>query len=106
MRVSTDLQNAFGKYLSLVEKEDSLLPKRQERRQTVRFNEHDYYLVPEESLKYKSTRISYEEYMALVNLATSGMNKRREFPWPHPASSNCGKRNAGTFTYFRKALRH
>jgi Uma2 family endonuclease len=69
MRVSTtDLQNAFGKYLSLVEKEDIIITKNgRSVAKLVRFNEPDYYLVHEESLKYKSTkRISYEEYMALV----------------------------------------
>jgi len=69
VRVSTtDLQNAFGKYLALVEKEDIIITKNGKSvAKLVRFNEPDYFLVHEESLKYKTTkRISYEEYMALV----------------------------------------
>jgi Uma2 family endonuclease len=70
MRVNTtDLQNAFGKYLALVEKEDIIITKNGKSvAKLIRFNEPDYVLVHEESLKYKSTkRISYEEYMALVD---------------------------------------
>jgi prevent-host-death family protein len=70
MRVNTtDLQNTFGKYLSLVEKEDIIITKNGKSvAKLIRYNEPDFFLVHEESLKYKSTkRISYEEYMALVN---------------------------------------
>jgi prevent-host-death family protein len=70
MRVkTTDLQNAFGKYLSLVEKEDIIITKNGKSvAKLIRYNEPDFFLVHEESLKYKSTkRISYEEYLTLVN---------------------------------------
>ncbi len=69
MRVNTtDLQNTFGKYLSLVEKEDIIITKNGKSvAKLIRYNEPDYFFVHEEALKYKSTkRISYEEYMALV----------------------------------------
>lgn len=70
MRVNTtDLQNAFGKYLSLVEKEDIIIVKNGKSvAKLIRYTEPDYFLVHEEAKKYKSLRkISYEEYMALVN---------------------------------------
>lgn len=69
MRINTtDLQNAFGKYLALVEKEDIIITKNGKSvAKLIRFNEPDYFLVHEESLKYKTTRrITYEEYMDLV----------------------------------------
>ena len=69
MRVNTtDLQNAFGKYLSLVEKEDIIITKNGKSvAKLIRYNEPDVFLIHEESLKYKTTkRISYQEYMALV----------------------------------------
>lgn len=69
MRVTTtDIQNAFGKYLSLVEKEDIIITKNgRSVAKLTRYNEPDFFLLHEESLKYKSTRkISYEEYMELV----------------------------------------
>lgn len=69
MRINTtDLQNSFGKYLALVEKEDIIITKNGKSvAKLSRYNEPDFFLVHEESLKYKSTkRISYEEYMALV----------------------------------------
>ncbi|ABI68925.1 Uma2 family endonuclease [Syntrophomonas wolfei] len=70
MRVnSTDLQNAFGKYLSLLEKEDIIITKNgRSVAKLLRYNEPDYFLVHEESKNYKTTkRISYEEYMDLVD---------------------------------------
>ena len=70
MRINTtDLQNAFGKYLSLVEKEDIIITKNGKSvAKLIYYSEPDYFLVHEESVKYKSTkRISYEEYMALVD---------------------------------------
>jgi prevent-host-death family protein len=69
MRITaTDLQNAFGKYLSLVEKEDIIITKNgRSVAKLIRYNEPDFFIVHEETLKYKSTkRISYEEYMELV----------------------------------------
>lgn len=69
MRVNTtDLQNAFGKYLALTEKEDIIITKNGKSvAKLIHFNEPDYFLIHEETLKYKSTRrISYEEYMELV----------------------------------------
>lgn len=70
MRVNTtDLQNAFGKYLSLVEKEDIVIVKNGKSvAKLIRYREPDFFLVHEESNKYKTYRkISYEEYMDLVN---------------------------------------
>jgi len=70
MRInSTDLQNAFGKYLSLLEKEDIIITKNGKSvAKLIRYNEPDYFLVHEESLKYRAAKkISYEEYMALVD---------------------------------------
>lgn len=69
MRVTTtDMQNAFGKYLSLAEKEDIIITKNgRSVAKLTRCNEPDFFLLHEESSKYKSTRrISYEEYMDLV----------------------------------------
>ena len=70
MRVNTtDLQNAFGKYLSLVEKEDIIVTKNGKSvAKLIRYNEPDYFLVHEEAKDYKTTRkISYEVYMELVD---------------------------------------
>lgn len=69
MRVSaTDLQNAFGKYLTLVEKEDIIIVKNGKSvAKLTRYTEPDFFLVHEEAKKYRTTRkVSYEEYMALV----------------------------------------
>ena len=68
MRVnSTDLQNAFGKYLSLVDKEDIIVIKNGKTvAKITKYFEPDFF-VHEEAQNYKSMRkISYEEYMALV----------------------------------------
>ncbi|MEW5919342.1 MAG: type II toxin-antitoxin system prevent-host-death family antitoxin [Bacillota bacterium] len=70
MRVNTtDLQNAFGKYLSLVEKEDIIVVKNGKSvAKLIRYSEPDFFIVHEEAKQYKSPRrISYDEYMALVN---------------------------------------
>ncbi|MEA4925425.1 MAG: type II toxin-antitoxin system prevent-host-death family antitoxin [Syntrophomonadaceae bacterium] len=70
MRVNTtDLQNSFGKYLSLVEKEDIIVTKNGKSvAKLVRYHEPDYYLVHEEAKNYKTTKkVSYEEYMELVD---------------------------------------
>lgn len=70
MRVNTtDLQNAFGKYLSLVEKEDIIIVKNGKSvAKLIHYTEPDFFLVHEEAKKYQSPRrISYEEYMTLVN---------------------------------------
>jgi Uma2 family endonuclease len=69
MRVNTtDLQNAFGKYLALLEKEEIIVVKNGKSvAKLTRYAEPDYCLVHEEANKYKSfKKISYEEYMALV----------------------------------------
>lgn len=70
MRVnSTDLQNAFGKYLALLEKEDIIVVKNGKTvAKMSKFNVPDYAILHEEAMNYKSTRrrISYEEYEALV----------------------------------------
>ena len=70
MRVSsTDLQNAFGKYLALVEKEDIIVVKNGKAvAKLIRYTEPDFFVVHEEAKGYRATRkISYEEYMELVN---------------------------------------
>lgn len=70
MRVNTtDLQNAFGKYLSLVEKEDIIVVKNGKTvAKLIRYTEPDHFLLHEEAKNYQSTRkISYEEYKNLVN---------------------------------------
>lgn len=70
MRVNTtDLQNAFGKYLSLVEKEDIIITKNGKSvAKLIRYNEPEHFLVHEEAKGYKTTKkISYEEYMELVD---------------------------------------
>ncbi|MDD2587206.1 MAG: type II toxin-antitoxin system prevent-host-death family antitoxin [Syntrophomonadaceae bacterium] len=70
MRVNTtDLQNAFGKYLSLVEKEDIIVTKNGKSvAKLIRYNEPNYFLVHEEAKGYKTTKkISYEEYIELVD---------------------------------------
>lgn len=70
MRINTtDLQNAFGKYLAMVGKEDIIITKNGRTvAKLIPYNEPDFYIVHEESTKYKSTKkISYEEYMDLIN---------------------------------------
>ncbi|HEX3043712.1 MAG TPA: type II toxin-antitoxin system prevent-host-death family antitoxin [Bacillota bacterium] len=70
MRVNTtDLQNAFGKYLSLAEKEDIVITKNGKSvAKLIHYAEPDFFLVHEAALEYQTTRrISYEEYMTLVN---------------------------------------
>ncbi len=69
MRVNTtDIQNAFGKYLSLSEKEDIIITKNGKSvAKLIRYNEPDVFLVHEEAKKYQPVKtISYEEYMELV----------------------------------------
>ena len=89
MRVNTtDLQNAFGKYLALVEKEDIIVVKNGKSvAKLVRYREPDFHILHEEAKGYKSTRkISYEEYMELVNSS----DQRYElidgevYCWRHP----------------------
>jgi len=69
MRVNTtDIQNAFGKYLSLVEKEDIIITKNGKNvAKLIRYNEPDYFFIREEAKNYKPVKtVSYEEYMELV----------------------------------------
>lgn len=69
MRVSTtDLQNAFGKYLSLAQEEDVIVVKNGKSvAKLIKYSEPDYYLIHEEARSYRANRrISYEEYMMLV----------------------------------------
>ena len=64
MRVSsTDLQNAFGKYLALVEKEDIIVVKNGKAvAKLSRYTEPDFFVVHEEARGCRGTRkISYEE---------------------------------------------
>lgn len=70
MRINTtDLQNAFGKYLSLVEKEDIIITKNgRSVAKLIHYNEPDYFLLHKEAREFKTPKkISYEEYMNLVN---------------------------------------
>ncbi len=69
MRVNTtDLQNAFGKYLSLTEKEDIIITKNGKTvAKLIHYTIPDYFFVHEEAGTYKSrTKISYEEYIELT----------------------------------------
>lgn len=69
MRINTtDMQNAFGKYLALAEKEDIIITKNGKSvAKLIRYTEPDYFLVHEEAKQYQPTKkVSYEEYMALV----------------------------------------
>lgn len=68
MRVSsTDIQNAFGKYLALAEKEDIIVVKNGKCvAKLSRYTEPDFY-IHEEAKRYPSLqKITYEEYLALV----------------------------------------
>lgn len=70
MRINTtDMQNAFGKYLALVEKEDIVITKNGKSiAKLIRYNEPDYFLVHEEAKRYQPTKtVSYEEYMELID---------------------------------------
>ena len=72
MRVNTtDLQNAFGKYLALVEKEEVIVVKNGKSvAKLIRYCEPDFFIVHEEAREYKSDRrVSYDEYIALVNVS-------------------------------------
>jgi Uma2 family endonuclease len=66
---STDLQNAFGKYLSLVEKEDIIVIKNGKTvAKLIHYIEPQNFFIHEEAKEYKSfRRISYEEYLSLAN---------------------------------------
>lgn len=69
MRVSaTDLQNAFGKYLSLVQKEDVIVLKNGKSvAKLIKYSDPDYCLIHEEGRSYRANRrIGYDEYMLLV----------------------------------------
>ena len=69
MRVSTtDFQNAFGKYLSLVQQEDVIIVKNGKSvAKLAKYSEPEYSLVHEEGCGYRTNRmISLEEYMALI----------------------------------------
>ena len=69
MRVNaTDFQNAFGKYLALVEKEEIIIVKNGKGvARLTHYSDPDHFYVYEEAKNYKSKRkISYEEYMSLV----------------------------------------
>lgn len=65
---ATDLQNAFGKYLALTEKEDIIVTRNGKSvAKLIRFTEPGFYVVHEEARGYQAQRkISYEEYMELV----------------------------------------
>ncbi len=70
MRVnSTDLQNAFGKYLSLVEKENIIVVKNGKTvAKLIPYTEPGIFFVREEAKEYNTTRkIGYKEYLSIVN---------------------------------------
>ena len=72
MRVdTTDLQNAFAKYLSLVEKEEIIVVKNGKSvAKLIRYSEPDFLIVHEEAKDYKSyRRISYNEYDDTIRAA-------------------------------------
>ncbi|NLV91755.1 MAG: type II toxin-antitoxin system prevent-host-death family antitoxin [Firmicutes bacterium] len=69
MRVSsTDLQNSFGKYLALVEKEDIIVVKNGKTvAKLIPYSVPEYVVLREEAKEYKTMRrISYEEYLELT----------------------------------------
>lgn len=69
MKVSTtDLQNSFGKYLALVDKDDVIITKNgRSVAKLIPYSEPDRYILNEEHAQYVSKRqISYEEYLDLV----------------------------------------
>lgn len=69
MRVgTTDFQNAFGKYLSLVQQEDVIIVKNGKSvAKLVKYSEPEYFLIHEEGRSYRTNRkIGLEEYMALI----------------------------------------
>lgn len=67
MRVSsTDLQNSFGKYLSMVEKEDIIVVKNGKTvAKLSNYIEPQNFFIREEAENYKR-KITYQEYMSLV----------------------------------------
>ncbi|MEJ6949502.1 Uma2 family endonuclease [Natronospora cellulosivora (SeqCode)] len=66
---TTDLQNSFGKYLALTEKEDIIISKNGKTvAKLVKHVEPNYYLIKEESNKYLTRKkITYDEYMEIVD---------------------------------------
>ena len=66
---ATDLQNAFGKYLALAEKEAIIVTKNGKSvAKLSHYTDPDYFLVHEEAKEYQTQRkITYEEYMTIVN---------------------------------------
>jgi prevent-host-death family protein len=65
---ATDLQNAFGKYLALTEKENIIVTKNGKSvAKLMRYTEPDFFVVHEEAKAFQAQRkISYEAYMELV----------------------------------------
>ena len=69
MRVNTtDLQNSFGKYLALTEKEDIIITKNGKTvAKLIKYTDPENFFVREEAGEYKiPKKISYEEYKELV----------------------------------------
>lgn len=69
MKISTtDLQNSFGKYLSLVEKDDIIITKNgRSVAKLILYKEPDRYILNEEHADYVSKhQITYEDYLELV----------------------------------------
>ncbi len=66
---STDLQNSFGKYLSLVEKENIIIVKNGKTvAKLSKYIEPENFFINEEAEGYKTRRrISYQDYLALVD---------------------------------------
>ena len=66
---ATDLQNAFGKYLALAEKEDIIVIKNGKSvAKLSHYTDPNYFLIHEEAKEYQTQRkISYEEYLSIVD---------------------------------------
>ncbi|MFW5855917.1 MAG: type II toxin-antitoxin system prevent-host-death family antitoxin, partial [Bacillota bacterium] len=66
---STEVQNNFGKYLSLVEQEDIIITKNGKKvARLVNFQENDDYVIEEKKLDYSydGKRVSYEEFLKIA----------------------------------------
>lgn len=66
---TTDLQNAFGKYLALTEKEDIVITKNGKNvAKLIRYTEPEFLLVREKVTNYTVIKkVNYEKYLELAN---------------------------------------
>lgn len=75
---STEVQNNFGKYLRLVEKEDIIITKNGKKvARLVKFFEHDDYIIREGSSAYshEGMKVTYEEFLKIAR----GSENRYEY---------------------------